>query len=460
MFHSCLGIWLGVTTLLSGGTLGFQTQTIEEELRVTYVLLDVKASDRKGNPVKDLQMSDFVVTENRKKVNVTYFEVKDYALDIPEEVLTGQRDYDVSEVPKGVRQVIVALDFESMNPIETAKTFKMLLDFLGSLKGPSTYLINIHSLERGSITKGFVSSPKRAIQAVAGFQERYENLKYRGGQRELLLADSRGDRASLTRGYPGTGGYLTDPLPNLEDLEKACETCVRQFGYRGVGSDMSDYMNNCIRESLRAFMDKLEARSERVLGELEILANAYPDREGLKLMFFVSPGFSLREPAAANQLARFYMQQGRGDSQSISSMPIGRSFDFDDSFRRVVHACIRNRVIFHTFDAYTNANTDRRTLGAEFASSGNARNELSRYYRQYGSEITGGLRDLADESGGSFSQTISLSAPMGKVLEKNYLFYVLGYDSPPGKSNKFRKIKIKSKRRGVRLSYRRGYYGP
>lgn len=48
---------------------------------------------------------------------------------------------------------------------------------------------------------------------------------------------------------------------------------------------------------------------------------------------------------------------------------------------------------------------------------------------------------------------------MTQSVSQQRFFYILGYHSPAKNSGKFRKIKVKVKRRGVKLAYRRGYYG-
>jgi len=136
---------------------------------------------------------------------------------------------------------------------------------------------------------------------------------------------------------------------------------------------------------------------------------------------------------------------------------LGGNLFIQGDFNRVIHACLKNRVIFHTFDVYNTDADHRRLMSAEH--SGLASDAMTRVYRDYSYEVAEGLRDLAEQSGGTFTQAHTLKGTMNNVLEDNRYFYVLGYTSPEGKSGKFRKIKLKVKRKGVDLQYRKGYYG-
>ncbi|CAM2009817.1 VWA domain-containing protein [Acanthopleuribacter pedis] len=434
-----------------------QNPVIDEELRVTYVLLDVKAADRRGNPVHDLKKEDFVVTENKKPVEVTFFEMKDFQVGVPDVVQTGMRDYDRGKTPPGVRQIILALDFESLDERQKTKTFAMLRDFLKNLEPPFTYLINIHSLERGSVSDGFVSSPKRAIAALDAFEHRMKDLKFRGGNRGLLLGDG-GDRGfQMSRGPVGSGGTRGE-IGDFETLEEAFRECVQNFNGMGGGA-----LERCLNDTLNQFMEMHQFRTERVLGELEILAATYTDTESLKLMFFVSPGFTMSEPSSATQMAVHILTEARSGTvdprrqRQQPSLLRGRSYRKDLDLQRVLHTCIKNRVIFHTFDVYNTGAESKRAGSAKYQAG--VSSEVRGFYRSYVNDVGYGLRELANESGGSFTRVFTLRGPMIKTIAANQVFYVLGYNSPPGKAGKYRKIKIKSKRRGVKLAYRSGYFG-
>lgn len=432
--------------------LWMQNPVIDEELRVSYVLLDVKATDRQGRPIEDLTKDDFIVTENKTKMVVSFFEKRDFNEGVPEVILTGQRDYDRQKAPAGVRQIIVALDLESVDQRQRTKTFAMLRGFLKGLKPPFTYLINLHSLERGSLTDGFVSSPQRALAALDTFEERMSRIRFGGGNSDLLLHGGERSGMLLSRGPAGSGGNYVGEVADFAGLEEAFRQC--RDDYSGLGQDAKQ---RCINDTLNQFMEMHENRTERVLGELEILAATYTDTEALKLMLFVSPGFTMREPTSAVEMARYYLSEGATDGFTSASLLHGRSYNRNLDLQRVLHACIRNRVIFHTFDMYNTGAVQTRTSSAQHKEMAGA--PIRRFYQTYLNDVGFGLQELAEASGGSFTRVFDLDGPMIHAIEKNHVFYVLGYDSPPGKAGQFRKIRIKTKRKKVKLAYRNGYFG-
>lgn len=438
--------------ILLTSMLMFQTNgdvVVNERFRVEYVRLDVLARDKKGNPVFDLKPEDFDVRENGKKVKLSFFEVLDLRVPepgepLPEETITG------IPIIREKQQIIIAIDLESAQLIESRKTFKQLHKFLEDLDPELDTYINIYSMDRGSITDGFSNKTEQIKAALTDLEERHfdglrRNRESGGG--DLLLRDH--DPGYRGRQPTGLSNLRTDDPNNFIELERAFRSCQDLYG-----SFDSAGLMRCLSDTLEAFIEEQRIRTERVLGELELLAYKFENEKGLKTIMLVSPGFALHSVSSAYELAQTF--QGRGD-RGAATFPgtYGKLF-LEPEFQRVVHACIKNRIIFHTFDIYNGNMESRRALGVEFQG---ASRSISGAYRSFESDITMGLRELSDQSGGTFIQSPTLGPAMTKTMQKNNYFYVIGYESPEGKRGKFRKIKIKSKRKGVKFRYRKGYFG-
>ena len=440
--------------LLLFGPCAFQDSElyINEKFRVEFVLLDVVATDKKGNILTDLKESDFVVTENGKKVDITYFEVLDYlSEEVPDSADLPEEYREVETKP--VQQIIVALDLESAEPGKTKNAFQQLRRFFQNLDPSRRYLINLYSLERGSQTKGFVTDPKEVIEVINHLETRhFDFLLDRDGSRgDLLLGDDTGSRVSMSQGRGGHGGNLMDGVNNMRELEQAFETCRKTYGGE------REYLHRCIGDTLSAFFEQQEIRTERVIGELEVLAYKFKENKGLKTMLFVSPGFALRNISSAVALASAYKMNNRIENEA-AQLPNSGTLHLDTDFRRVVHACIKNRVIFHSFDVFNTGDDHTRSVSAAFA--GIPSGVITGAYKTYNYEIGGGLQELADESGGTFHRVFELGNIMQKTLDENRYFYVLGYSSNASNNpGKFRKIKVKSTRKKVKVRHRKGYFG-
>lgn len=446
-----------LTLLLS--LLYFQRQDnlIEERFRVDFVLLDVAAVTKGGEPVKDLTLADFEVTEDKKPVPITFFDVLDYdhpkaPIVITEEGATIAADEAPPEKP--VQQIIIALDFESVPVRELNKVFAMLNQFLDGLDPQVSYKLNLYALDRGSLTKGFTNQVDDVKSALANYQDRFLENRYKRSSFDTDLP-GLGSSASNARvgGFQGRnsrygGSNLNNDWADFSDLEEALADCAKFPGQRGQACQ-------CMSDTVSDYIEQHRMRSERVIGELEILAYKFEQGSDLKSMLVISPGFVLRRLTAATDLLDGYMRAvncGNGRSSYFAG-DIGLEANFD----RVAHACIKNRVIFNTFDVFNGTKAESRSFSVEHRNSPST--GVSSAYRRYGQEVIEGLRDLAEQSGGTFRQVFKLEGALDKSIRESRFFYTIGYKSPAGKPGKFRDIKVTVKRKGVELRYRKGYIG-
>lgn len=436
---------------------------VQERFRVEYVMLDVKAVDKDGNLVTDLKMSDFEIKENRKSVQPDFFEVLDFRQDLKLDELPTDSAEAKEKVEKEVRQIIIAMDLEWTQPRDALNAFVQMEKFLKGLPNDVVYRINLYSLDRGSISKGFVDTPERVLAYLEEFKDRHlarwdRNSPYRveGGE-GMLEYDSRSRTGgSLERRPLQQISRLNDTPYSLEALEAAFQMCGDGFAGSSSGNDT---YANCVVNTLNEYMERMQDRARQAIGGLEILTYKFEDNDDLKVMLFVSPSFSYTDLSSAQQLANAYLS---GDQfRSPGSVLKGRNFNLENEFKRVLHACIKNRVIFNTVDIFNKDSGEliqvHRRLGgrAPHVSVGTKKF----IYSTYQNEIAEGIAELAEESGGRFFQSFTLTNPLQKVFDEDRYFYQIGYPSPDGRPGRYREIKIKCKRKGVKLYYRKGYYG-
>lgn len=427
---------------------------VDEQVKVNFVTLDVQVTDRRGRPIKDLDLSAFEVTDNGKPVEVTLFEILDYNLptkdkEIPMYIPQKKDPEAPPRQAPPVQQIVLALDMHAAKPKEITQTFEELRKFADGLDETVPYMVNIYSLERGTLTDGFVREKKE----IQGVLYRYESM--------LLDAAKRGyGRGSSSTTLDYGGGYQSDsvfldgPSDNLEDLEQALVNCSR-----------APLPGKCFGDVLESYSDMQMIRSKKALNELELLTYDFQDVPGLKILLYVSPGFSLNGIKSAYRLASKIASGGRGGDGFGIYDP---NFDqLQEDFQRVVHASIRNRVVFNTFNPINTDNGARRNsvrfspgINAGPADDGFGLDSYTDIYQDYEREINEGLADLAYESGGSFSKALRLSPQLEKVLDESKYYYVLGYQAPDGETGQFRKIKVKVDRKRTKVHHRRGYFAP
>jgi VWFA-related protein len=420
-----------------------------ERVRVDYVLIDVIALDKKNRPITDLTREDFTVTENRQKIDLRSFETLDLRVRVPGAdaapatvavegvpgAVTGEAD--------GVSRYLLALDVEFARPAERGRAFRQVREFLDGTAARPDVAYLLYSFAGGTLSQGFEHSPERLKAALSEHEKRYG-------------ASRSGTRASADKSYGGVGG--ADDLPELEERFDDCRTHFMD-GSMGV-QDPARYQQ-CVLDDLRLFLELQLTRAQRALAELESLAGRFPGRDRLNTIFLVSPGFSLRPGTAAIELAELYLDTRRLESEdddiaafrgSGTLLPAAPSVE--EEFQRVVDLCLRNRVVFHTFDVLNYSREGSRQIDGRFG--GTRRPGAVAIHRRYGDELNRGLDELAGRSGGVFYSGPNLER-MSTLMDVGRFVYTLGYNSPP-EGKPFRRVKIKCKRKGVRLLHRPGYF--
>ena len=452
-----------LTLCLALGLHAFQDAKfiVQEQYRVDFVLLDIQAyRGRRDEAVTDLVASDFKIEENGRQMETGYFEILDFRGRKPAAArVAGQES--VSQDP---RQVILAVDLEAAEDEDVARTIAEMREFLEPLPERLPFHLNLYCMELGFLTKGFVTDRDTALLALDDYEALHaEYMELGPGFRgdRLVVKDRAPARSFSGKDEPPSPREIKEnTLKNLGDLEDVLENCHNGW---------------CIQKAFELFVAHQQYRSNRVILELEKLAYEFNDYKGLKLLLFVSPGFGLNQFNSAEELAKTYLNpyafpSDRGQTGAIDFIS---NLNVKADFKSVVHACIKNRIVFHTFDIY-NHKLDQGARGrprlrrvspaARVSANGPEFRKpigltLGDAYHSYPQEISSGLQSLAKESGGTFYQKNDLNPALQEVLDKSNFFYVLGYASPHGRPGQFREIKVDVGRRGVKLRYRTGYYG-
>jgi len=425
-------------------------QDVVERVSVELVLIDVLAFDRQGEPVTDLTLDDFVVREGRKKVDVTVFEKLD--MRTADEITFRAETIEEEEVVRAeetgavrqTQQLVLVIDLEAVPHIEVARTFDLLYDFVESLDPAFDYDIEVLSLEYGSYTKGFVENQRLVRDALEEMQQRYlsNTVESYRGQGTLLGSLDRGERPANN----------IERTQTLADLEKQLKDC-RDMAYD------TQQAERCMNGYLRSFIDNQYMRTRRVILELQSVSERFDDDKQLKTVLLVSPGFSVDGIDSVFQL-RDAILYPRADVNPGMRGGLGTRSLFSDrsneeEYQNLLHNCLANRIMIHVFDIYNNRMEHNRGISAEFAS---ASTSVRSIYGRYNDEITSGTFSVAEDTGGTFTRSFGLGKAMTRVIERSRFSYQIGYVSPPGKPGKWRNIKIKCKRRGVKIQYRNGYF--
>ncbi len=446
-----LSIWFLMNLLFQDDKT--EQDVVTEQVTVEFVLLDVLAVTRKGVPVTDLTLSDFEVREGRQKVDITLFEKLDLRAPLEGDFTPTPIDTEklstTGVTRRQVQQLVLAVDLFEQPVTEAARTFDQLDKFVNSLDSALAYSIDVRSLEYGSYTEGFTTNRRMVREALSKMRDQYLKDTVYVDEGETLL----GGLSRRERQRNNNPRRRSSPLADLEyELRNCVSVRIPQV---------------CMDNFIADFLDRQYMRSLRALGEMTAMAQSFK-QDGLKTILLVSPGFSSDSIDAVYQLRDHILRTGRNENvssnQRVNAMPslggrsrgLFNSSEMRDRKREFTDACLQNRVIVHAFDIYNRLDQHKRGTSAEFGGVSQATRDI---YSNYNNQISSGLFEAAEDTGGSFTQSFGLTTPMTKVIDRGRFYYLFGYTSPFGKKDKWRKLKVKVKRKGVRLQYRTGYYG-
>lgn len=417
-------------TLILLSSLFFQEPQVDETLEVSYILVDVSVTDADGNPVLDLTKDDFVVNDGNKKREIQTFDILDLSGKAPE-----SQEADPME-----QTLIMVLDMGGLPMDAFNQTYDQLVTFFENLQPSAPLQLFIYSMDVGIVSKSFTPDPKQALADLAIFKENWK----------ANFDTTKGLRAGLA------------------EMEKFMSDCYGKSGYKVDRGTV-----NCINQNYRRFVTYQEQQTRAMLNGLSKIM-MYLDRvPGLKSLYLVSPGFTRTPGQTANNVYRAYSKPGGatfsgGATDSVNpqagvfsashfkeDLILGhKSGDLDPDFNRMAHLSLATRTMIHTIQS---GSKYFATRPKNETSTVTRKVNIEREYGNFVRELSSGLSELSAISGGAHREATDLATELNQTLEKSRHYYVLGFQNEDSRKAKFRRIKVKCKRDGVTLNYRKGY---
>jgi len=424
----------------------------EEGISVEYVLLDVLALDRSGNPVTDLDASDFVVRENRKRIDILEFKRYNLGLEALDREALDKLEVDPDD---GVEDVVAAqrialvLDLEDVWPADVPRVFDQLGEFIDELPANLPYRFKVICMNNGEMTDGWASQRVLAEEALEALRQRWitDNvIPNNGVSRSPTLLGEIDRQERRHQGFSRREG--------IAYLEKDFRDCVQAFAHPGEVQELMA----CITQVSDSWIDYHMMRCDRVMGELEALVTELGNGTDLVNILLVSPGFTVESMESMLTVRDRIMRE----SPILHPDDILDGIDLfrmqkqgERAFRDLLHLSLAKRVVINSFDVFNR----REALTFRDASRRNRDAAIERAFETYSQEMGSGLLSLAEETGGELFQTFRVATGMNRIIERGRFYYQIGWQSPPGRAGKWRKINVRCKRKGVELIHRSGYFG-
>jgi VWFA-related protein len=370
---------------------------------INFVRVDVIISDNKGNPVADLQQSDFEVSEDGKPQKIETFKLVKLDGGTAESIKTAPReirnDYDeeMEAARDDVRLFAIFLDDYHVRRGASLAVRNPLMTFIQNNLGPSDMIGVMYPLESTAsvrMTRNH-SAVMRGLQQFQGRKFEYE------------------PRNQYEETYAHYPTEIVEKIRNQVSLS-AIKALIVHMG--------------SLKEGRKALILVSE-------GYTSILPPQMRNADA------TMPGSG--NPAARNPLA------GVNDPNEDRASWIA-GLDMDSDLREVYDAANRNNVAIYAVDP-------RGLPGFEFdINEGIGLQTDSKYLNS----TMDTLRLLADQTDGrAIVNRNDLAVGMKQITRDSSAYYLIGYNSSEAPTDgKFHNIRVRVKRPGVQVRARKGYW--
>jgi VWFA-related protein len=384
-------------------------------LRVTtrMVMVDVVAVDKKGQPVKDLEASDFSLREDGREQAISTFNFQNPAA----QGAANAPARDSGPPPANM--------FRNLPRYQSSGALNVILiDALNSTLPHQAYVRDemVHFLQRlpqgQPIAIYALGSKLRLLQDFTTDLSELKNvISAFKGQKSHLIAKASGNPET-----PAVQGVAAQVLATL-------------------APQLMKQIENFTQESLS---EQTGMRVQLTLSALNMLARTLAGYPGRKNLIWISESIPMMIVPDIHKISR--------ENRDFSDQLAITANLLTDAQIAVYPIDARGLVTSSFYDPANNVGGQAAIGGAVARSEGALAEELLNAHSS--------MEDLAAKTGGkAYFNHNDIAAAVRGDIEDGGTYYSLGY-YPANKdwSGQFRKIQIASKRPGIKLRYRQGYF--
>jgi VWFA-related protein len=414
---------------LAAGAERSQWATFFEPVEVPVVNVEVLVTDSHGDPVPGLTAEDFEVFEDGRPVTVTnFYAAPGVATTDAEEA--GPAEGTTTEAPAEELFLAFYIDENNIEPRRRHATLEHLKDFLKEPMPPGVRAMLVRFDGSLEIRSEFTDDSETLLQALDEMSSRTGSHFSR--EAELLLHEMQA-AATARMFHASAGGEASSrTAPTSIDLVRAgrAETFLPQ---------------------IRAVARNLQVRNHESLSALRQFVGLLSGVSGRKAIVWMGSGL---ESQMAEDLFRSWERlfPGAARSSSFDTNIAAREYDTADQVADVIRIANANQVSFFTLSSFAvggamTAPADMAALA--IADSSGTVDLLSEDDALLSmSTLTGG-RSAASSEG--------IRGQLEEYERGLTSSYSLGYRPPSPGDGEYHRIRVRLRRPGVHLSYRKGY---
>jgi len=416
----------GLTTIQAGPDQ--LKKPLEYRVSVSLKLIQVSVTDRKGRPITDLTLDDFIVTDNGKPVALSVFEKHAVVSRRPpaDTPVPGQEPEQPkpraveSPAPSISRKFLLFFDFAFNTPKGVEKAMTTAVLFLDKIAKPGDEvgLVSFSLFQGMKIHEFFTADLPRVRKTLSQISS-----KSAAGRFENMEAK-----------------YWTKW--EAAQLDSAAEKELKQ----GMSDDVRGVPSN---STLTMQRGELKAQVQLYLSRLADIASALRIVPGQKNLIMFSTGIP-------NTLIHGLAFTGTGRDEHLRVR-------LEETMGMLSSA----NVAFYGFDTREQGRTvdlfrtDEETFGTGYKSRNMTDTES---FNIVGDErLTGRntLERFADRTGGQYFGNIrEHERNLDRIQNMTGTYYVLGYPIEETADGAYRKIEVETKRKGAVLHAQTGYFNP
>jgi VWFA-related protein len=425
------------------------TKPLQYEVSVVLKLIHVYVTDKKGNPVLDLAMSDFAVMDNGQAVKVTDFEKRVLQAAVSEpnaEVQAEARAEPVAPPAPATRQTsrkfFFFFDYAFNNARGIVKAKKAALNFLETRVRPDDEVgILSYSMLKGLVVHEYLTTDRAKVREaidkigakdIVGRASEIEGLYWQLVQEPLAM---------------GSQPVKDDPNAKNSDPYR-----IPYYAYEA-----------------KAAREEAKKIAENYLLKLMDLAKSMRYVQGQKHFILFSSGLPT---------SLVYGTQSGNPSRGspAGSWGVGGQFDLGDSVLKSRNEAMSREFsasgcTFFAFDTRESAKGidlfgyDSRTMesgarGSVFGTGG-VFSESSNVVKDEKGTGLDFLKILSDATGGKYYSNINrYEKNFDDVQNLTGTYYVLGYPVNERWDGKFHEVKVQVNRKGCEVRAQAGYFSP
>jgi VWFA-related protein len=378
---------------------------LKESVTVTVVEVPVTVVDRDGNPVRGLTAANFELVDDGTKRAVTSFDAIDFAS--KESVRAAVR------TPAARRNFMLLFDLSFSSPTSVGKAQQAARDFIKySVQNRDLVAIGTIDVDRGfRLLTAFTTDRGLLLQAIG---------------------DPRSFQGSDPLQIAG------NPVPVLTETRPAGE---------GARSAAEENLRDIARQAARLDDAFNRQRIDKELNMLGGLAKTLRSVAGRKQVVLLSEGFDAR--LVAGRDAKPTAEQARENDMAAS----GEIWNIDADSRFGSASSLSN--ISRMADFFRRSDVVLHAIDIQGL---RVQNDLQKGAQEKSNEA---LYLLANPTGGEvFRNANDLADDFNRMLRRQEVVYVLGFQAPSGNAGKFHSLKVRlvNAPSGARLQHRLGYY--